>query len=78
MNYKPYSGRVWTASKTQRTTFGIDDIPGPADYDVKFDCKPVNAQDEEYREMARLLTFLPRYIEAKQLQTISEVRKLYK
>lgn len=40
---------------------------------MKLDYNPTNPQDEEYREMARLLTFLPRYIEAKQLQTLSEV-----
>lgn len=73
MNYKPHTGFGWSASKTKRTTFRIENNPGPADYVVKFDCKPTNHQDEEYREMSRLLTFLPRYIEAKQLETISEV-----
>lgn len=66
-------GYAWSASKTKRAAFRIDNNPSPADYYVKPDCKPINHQDEEHREMARLLTFLPRYIEAKQLQTISEV-----
>lgn len=73
LNYKPYVGYAWSASKTKRAAFRIDNNPSPADYYVKLDCKPINHQDEEYREMARLLTFLPRYIEAKQLQTVSEV-----
>lgn len=66
-------GHAWSASKSKRNSFKISNNPGPADYDVKFDFKCVNHQDEEYREMARLFTFLPRYIEAKQLETISEV-----
>ncbi|CAH1976441.1 unnamed protein product [Acanthoscelides obtectus] len=65
-------GSRWSASRTQRKFCNAQDTPGPADYQVR----PIHCsrkkRDEEFREMARLLTFIPRYVEAQEMKAQSE------
>uniref|UniRef100_A0A6P7HAA8 Sperm-tail PG-rich repeat-containing protein 2-like isoform X1 n=1 Tax=Diabrotica virgifera virgifera TaxID=50390 RepID=A0A6P7HAA8_DIAVI len=67
---KQYRGIDWQCSKTKRDSYKIDtNIPGPADYSLKIPTCPRNQEDEEFREMARLYTFLPRYMDKQEMIT---------
>ncbi|XP_045471625.1 sperm-tail PG-rich repeat-containing protein 2-like isoform X2 [Harmonia axyridis] len=63
----PYSGCCWSRRTSKRTTYQIKEGPGPAAYDVrKVSMCRRDELEEEYREMAQRLTYLPRYIEQQQ------------
>ncbi|KAK9870626.1 hypothetical protein WA026_008188 [Henosepilachna vigintioctopunctata] len=63
----PYSGCRWSRRTAKRDMYKFDKVPGPAEYDVgKVSTCRWDAKEEEYREMARRLAYLPRYTEQQQ------------
>nr|CAI5863040.1 unnamed protein product [Callosobruchus analis] len=65
-------GNRWSASRTRRKFYDVQDTPGPADYQVKHVKCLREQKDEEFREMARLLTYIPRYLDAQEMKAKSE------
>nr|CAH7721668.1 unnamed protein product [Callosobruchus chinensis] len=74
LNYGYYygGGSRWSASRSRRKFYDLQDTPGPADYQVKQVKCHRNQKDEEFREMARLLTFIPRYLDAQEMKAKAE------
>ncbi|XP_044752621.1 sperm-tail PG-rich repeat-containing protein 2-like [Coccinella septempunctata] len=64
VNEDPYSGCRWSRQTSARTTYKIKEGPGPAAYDVRkvSTCRRDDVE-EEYREMAKRFSYLPRYTE---------------
>lgn len=73
-NSKKYKGCKWSASRSKREMFQISTNPPPGIYEVNYK-KPLNSKDEEFREMARRFSYLPRYIEAESLRIKAQVNR---
>ncbi|XP_057671943.1 sperm-tail PG-rich repeat-containing protein 2-like [Diorhabda carinulata] len=59
-----YRGIDWSVGKTRREFYNIDsNIPGPAEYNVKIPTCPRDKENDEFREMARLFTYIPRFLD---------------
>ncbi|KAL3281291.1 hypothetical protein HHI36_004504 [Cryptolaemus montrouzieri] len=73
----PYSGCHWSRRTSRRDMIEIKEGPSPATYDVgKVSTCRRDGREEEYREMARRFSYLPRYTEMQQCLALRRVGAL--
>nr|XP_023024471.1 sperm-tail PG-rich repeat-containing protein 2-like [Leptinotarsa decemlineata] len=64
----PYRGNKWSKRSGKRFIYAADDSPGPGSYNVKIPACTRDVKNDEFREMARLLTFVPRFLDAQEMK----------
>ncbi|CAH1118028.1 unnamed protein product [Phaedon cochleariae] len=63
-----YKGCKWSQRTSKRSFTNPKAGPGPADYDVRLPECARDVENDKFREMARLLTFLPRFLDAQDMK----------
>ncbi|KAJ8958928.1 hypothetical protein NQ318_019698 [Aromia moschata] len=67
-----YRGCKWSNRSSKRSPPKVDETPGPGAYDVQLPKCRKTREEDEFREMARLFSFVPRFTEAQQLRVQKE------
>lgn len=67
-----YKGCYWSCRTSKRSTFKPNGNPSPADYCINLDCCKSSERDEYVRAMARLFSYVPRYMEAEEMRLMSD------
>lgn len=69
----PYKGNRWSRMTSKRCVATLGDAPGPASYNVNQRKLSENERrQEEFRQMARTLTYLPRYLDQQEQKIAQE------
>ncbi|XP_019870743.2 sperm-tail PG-rich repeat-containing protein 2-like [Aethina tumida] len=67
-----YRGCKWSKSKTKRFDYHLSENPGPGAYELQIPKDPQQEAIEDYRQMARLFSYLPRYLDQQEMRQLRE------
>nr|XP_022901360.1 sperm-tail PG-rich repeat-containing protein 2-like [Onthophagus taurus] len=67
-----YRGCAWSRRYSRRDTVFDNGLPGPGSYNIPYKIGVFNERDERVREMARLFSYVPRYLDAIEMRVIKE------
>ncbi|KAJ8915645.1 hypothetical protein NQ315_003429 [Exocentrus adspersus] len=68
----PNKGCKWSGRTGKRSFYNVEESPGPAAYDLVLPKCRKSVEEEQTREMARRFSFVPRYLEMREMKLWKE------